>query len=224
MTTSNGAQADRCAAAAATGQLRPQPHPWQQLLGGLQRNCQQLAANLSRVQQQACAQLQARRPVRQAQSIALPVASLSQAAAPAGWSGGSGSGAAGSAAGSSVVTREEVGRATWTFLHTLAAQYPEKPTRQQRRDARNLIDILTRMYPCGECARHFRELVAASPPSVASRRDFSLWMCEAHNTVNRRLGKPTFNCALVEARWAGMGCEDEAGGQDACSLEVGRRW
>ena len=86
------------------------------------------------------------------------------------------------------------------------------------------IDILTRMYPCGECARHFRELVAASPPSLASRHDFSLWMCEAHNTVNRRLGKPTFNCALVQARWAGMGCEDEAGGHDACSLEVGRRW
>lgn len=108
------------------------------------------------------------------------------------------------------------------FLHLIAplspslSQPPSPPPPQ--------IDILTRMYPCGECARHFRELVAASPPSVASRRDFSLWMCEAHNTVNRRLGKPTFNCALVEARWAGMGCEDEAGGQDACSLEVGRRW
>ena len=143
MTTSSGAQADRCAAAAATGQQRPQPQPWQQLLGGLQRNCQQFAANLSRVQQQACAQLQVRRPARQAQSISLPVASLSQAAAPAGWSGGSGSGAAGSAAGSGVVTREEVGRATWTFLHTLAAQYPEKPTRQQRRDARNLVSAGT---------------------------------------------------------------------------------
>jgi len=46
---------------------------------------------------------------------------------------------------------------------------------------------------------------------------------QAHNIVNRRLGKPTFNCALVEARWAGMECEDGEGGSTGCSLEVGRR-
>jgi FAD-linked sulfhydryl oxidase len=86
------------------------------------------------------------------------------------------------------------------------------------------MDILTRMYPCGECASHFRHVVAAAPPRVASRADFSRWMCEAHNTVSRRLGKPSFNCALVEARWAGVECGEEGeGGGSACSLEVGRR-
>lgn len=136
----------------------------------------------------------------------------------------SSSGQGRSSGSAGTVSREEVGRATWTFLHTLAAQYPEHPTRQQQRDAKNLVDILTRMYPCGECARHFGELVRQSPPAVGSRRDFSMWMCEAHNTVNRRLGKPTFNCALVESRWAGLECEDEDGqGHNACSLEVGRR-
>ena len=43
-----------------------------------------------------------------------------------------------SAAGGSV-SREELGRATWTLLHTLAAQYPERPTRQQRKDAKQLV-------------------------------------------------------------------------------------
>lgn len=79
------------------------------------------------------------------------------------------------------------------------------------------------MYPCGECARHWREVVRASPPALASRADFSRWMCEAHNVVNRRLGKPTFNCALAEARWAGVACEVDEEGREACSLEVGRR-
>ena len=37
------------------------------------------------------------------------------------------------------VTREELGRATWTLLHTLAAQFPENPTRQQRKDATQLV-------------------------------------------------------------------------------------
>ncbi|CAA2967255.1 FAD-linked sulfhydryl oxidase ERV1 [Olea europaea subsp. europaea] len=36
------------------------------------------------------------------------------------------------------VTKEELGRATWTFLHTLAAQYPDKPTRQQKKDVKEL--------------------------------------------------------------------------------------
>jgi hypothetical protein len=57
------------------------------------------------------------------------------------------------------VTREELGRATWVFLHTLAAQFPERPTRQQQRDARSLMDVLTRIYPCADCARHFSEIV-----------------------------------------------------------------
>ncbi len=37
------------------------------------------------------------------------------------------------------VTREELGRATWTLLHTLAAQFPEQPSRQQRKDANQLV-------------------------------------------------------------------------------------
>ncbi|KAF2937887.1 hypothetical protein DAI22_03g081300 [Oryza sativa Japonica Group] len=36
------------------------------------------------------------------------------------------------------LTKEEVGRATWMLLHTIAAQFPDEPTRQQRRDAREL--------------------------------------------------------------------------------------
>ncbi|KAI8532677.1 hypothetical protein RHMOL_Rhmol11G0232000 [Rhododendron molle] len=37
------------------------------------------------------------------------------------------------------VTKEELGRATWTFLHTLAAQYPDNPTRQQKKDVKQLV-------------------------------------------------------------------------------------
>ncbi|CAI7734659.1 unnamed protein product [Closterium sp. NIES-54] len=36
-------------------------------------------------------------------------------------------------------TKEELGRATWTFLHTLAAQFPEKPNKQQQKDAKEFV-------------------------------------------------------------------------------------
>ncbi|KAK1359007.1 Sulfhydryl oxidase [Heracleum sosnowskyi] len=41
------------------------------------------------------------------------------------------------------VSKEDLGRATWTFLHTLAAQFPDKPTRQQKKDVKELMAILS---------------------------------------------------------------------------------
>ncbi|KAK3246812.1 hypothetical protein CYMTET_43667 [Cymbomonas tetramitiformis] len=115
------------------------------------------------------------------------------------------------------VTREELGRCTWTLLHTLAAQYPEDPTRAQKRSARNLINSLTTVYPCKECAKHFKEVLRHSPPQLNSGYELAQWVCRAHNTVNRSIGKPIFNCERVDARWGQLDC-----GEGACSLE-GRR-
>lgn len=61
--------------------------------------------------------------------------------------------------GVSAAKKAELGRATWTLLHMLAAQFPDKPTRQQQRDAKELIMCLTRIYPCSDCASHFKEIV-----------------------------------------------------------------
>ncbi|KAF5833670.1 ERV/ALR sulfhydryl oxidase domain-containing protein [Dunaliella salina] len=114
-------------------------------------------------------------------------------------------------------SREDLGRSTWTLLHMLAAQFPDNPSRQQRRDARQLIDCLTRIYPCSECARHFKEIVRRDPPMVNSGKDLRQWMCRVHNTVNRSLNKPVFNCDLVEARWSPLDCGDE----NASSCDMG---
>ncbi|CAI9104297.1 OLC1v1002938C1 [Oldenlandia corymbosa var. corymbosa] len=111
------------------------------------------------------------------------------------------------------VTKEELGRATWTFLHTLAAQYPEKPTRQQKKDVKELMAILSRMYPCQECADHFKEVLRANPVQAGSQSEFAQWLCHTHNVVNRSLGKLVFPCERVDARWGKLECE-----QRACDL------
>ncbi|KAK8613589.1 hypothetical protein V6N13_101347 [Hibiscus sabdariffa] len=112
------------------------------------------------------------------------------------------------------VTKEELGRATWTFLHTLAAQYPENPTRQQKKDVKELMSILSRMYPCKECADHFKEVLRANPVMAGSHDEFSQWLCHVHNVVNRSLGKLIFPCERVDARWGKLDCE-----QRACDLQ-----
>ncbi|XP_030469254.2 FAD-linked sulfhydryl oxidase ERV1 isoform X2 [Syzygium oleosum] len=105
------------------------------------------------------------------------------------------------------VTKGELGRATWTFLHTLAAQYPDKPTRQQKKDVKELMAILSRMYPCQECADHFKDILRANPVQAGSHTEFSQWLCHVHNVVNRSLGKSVFPCERVDARWGKLECE-----------------
>jgi len=123
--------------------------------------------------------------------------------------------AAGGGAAGGGVTREELGRATWTLLHATAAQFPERPTRRQQRDARQMINALSRTYPCAECSKHFREIIRHDPPVVSSAHDFQMWMCRFHNTVNKSIGKPAFNCAVVASRWGKMDCDEE----DACTIK-----
>ena len=128
------------------------------------------------------------------------------------------------------------------------------------------MDVLTRIYPCGECASHFSQIVRCGkgglgpsgqrktlffmcgfrlappplivvldlawgrskrisgtfghdswigsppdcfpphcpfrryPPEVQSGALFRRWLCHVHNEVNLSIGKPTFNCDLVESR------------------------
>ncbi|DBA65843.1 TPA: hypothetical protein ACH3X2_002874 [Trebouxia sp. C0005] len=113
------------------------------------------------------------------------------------------------------ISKEELGRATWTMLHTLAVQYPQMPTKQQQKDVKTLVDVLTRIYPCTECAQHFGEVVKSDPPNVSSGHELQQWMCRVHNNVNKSIGKRTFNCKFVEARWGALDC----GEQYACNMQ-----
>lgn len=95
----------------------------------------------------------------------------------------------------------ELGRCTWSFLHTMAAYYPEKPTAQQQTNMTQFMTIFGKFFPCEDCAEHFRERINVRPPDTATRTRFGRWMCEMHNDVNRRTGKAVFDCSKVDERW-----------------------
>ncbi|KAJ2745538.1 Flavin-linked sulfhydryl oxidase of the mitochondrial IMS [Coemansia sp. BCRC 34301] len=94
-----------------------------------------------------------------------------------------------------------LGRATWTFLHTMAAYYPEKAGPKQQETMKSLLSSFSHFYPCGRCASHLRHEMAKSPPAVDTRQNLSLWLCQTHNKVNAMLGKDEFDCAKVDERW-----------------------
>ncbi|KAF8889336.1 ERV/ALR sulfhydryl oxidase domain-containing protein [Infundibulicybe gibba] len=96
---------------------------------------------------------------------------------------------------------EQLGRATWTFLHTTAAYYPERPTPTQRANMLSLIRSLPMLYPCTHCASDFGDDMKHNPPDVSGRLGLSRWLCERHNEVNTKLGKDVFDCARTDERW-----------------------
>lgn len=96
---------------------------------------------------------------------------------------------------------EQLGRATWTFLHTTAAYYPERPTPSQRANMLSLIRSLPVLYPCSSCASDFDDDLNRHPPDVSGKAGLSRWLCERHNEVNRKLGKEEFDCMKTDERW-----------------------
>lgn len=102
--------------------------------------------------------------------------------------------------------KAELGRGTWALIHTIGAKYPPYPSREHQSNLIQFIDLLTKLFPCEECRKHFTELVKNHPPKVTSREEFSRWACQAHNIVNKRLGKREFDCARLDDRWD-CGCK-----------------
>eukprot|EP00465_Bigelowiella_longifila_P007552 CAMPEP_0185261746 /NCGR_PEP_ID=MMETSP1359-20130426/10073_1 /TAXON_ID=552665 /ORGANISM="Bigelowiella longifila, Strain CCMP242" /LENGTH=189 /DNA_ID=CAMNT_0027848469 /DNA_START=125 /DNA_END=694 /DNA_ORIENTATION=+ len=99
------------------------------------------------------------------------------------------------------LNRKELGRSTWALLHTMAAYYPENPSKIQQQEMEQFMRLAAKLYPCGYCADTTTQEISFNPPRTSSREELSTWLCEIHNEVNDRLGKPLFDCSKHRERW-----------------------
>ena len=60
--------------------------------------------------------------------------------------------------------RDELGRHSWTLLHSFAAYFPQAPTALQSSAALNFIRAIADLYPCRHCAADFKAGIEESPP------------------------------------------------------------
>lgn len=98
---------------------------------------------------------------------------------------------------------EQLGRSSWTLLHSITGNYPARPSPQLQDDTRRFMYTFSKLYPCWTCAEDFQRWLSEdkNAPRVSSRDEFGRWMCEAHNAVNEKLGKNQFDCNRWEERW-----------------------
>lgn len=116
--------------------------------------------------------------------------------------------------------KAELGRAAWKLFHTTMARFPESPTLDEQTALKTYIHLFQRLYPCGECASHFGEVLKEYPPQVSSRNTAAGWGCHVHNVVNESLGKEIFDCSKI-GDFYDCGCADdeEGDGKDAPEIK-----
>lgn len=105
--------------------------------------------------------------------------------------------------------KAELGRSAWTFLHNLGSKFPQNPTMEEKERYLNFVIEFSKLYPCPECRQDFQKILSKFPPKVSSNFAFNMWLCHVHNLVNTKLGKPEFDCGLLQERWSDCGCSKE---------------
>jgi mitochondrial FAD-linked sulfhydryl oxidase len=91
---------------------------------------------------------------------------------------------------------DEVGRAGWRFMHTLAANYPEQPHFYQKFAWYGFFETIINFYPCEYCRNHLWDNVDKYGIRVANRTDISMYLCFLHNDVNKENGRAVFPCEM----------------------------
>mmetsp|Transcript_29308 Transcript_29308/g.53636 ORF Transcript_29308/g.53636 Transcript_29308/m.53636 type:complete len:188 (+) Transcript_29308:185-748(+) len=96
-----------------------------------------------------------------------------------------------------------LGTSSWNLLHSMTAWYPNKPTVDDSKKMTQFMEAMAYFYPCTYCAEDFQQNIQQSPPKTESRDELCLWLCDQHNRVNEKLGKPLFKCEmkLLDERW-----------------------
>ncbi|KAF7512723.1 hypothetical protein GJ744_000290 [Endocarpon pusillum] len=85
----------------------------------------------------------------------------------------------------------------------MTATYPPSAPAALQTKTRQFLSLFSELYPCWVCAEDFQDWISRpeNEPRVRGRDEFGLWMCRAHNEVNRKLGKGEFDCRLWKERW-----------------------
>ena len=84
----------------------------------------------------------------------------------------------------------------WHFLHTMSFNYPVNPSEIDKENYKNFVLNMGKILPCKYCRDNLKKNIKNVPlnrTQLKNRDNFSKWMFNFHNEVNKQLGKPIHN-------------------------------
>tara|TARA_B110000908_G_C10176276_1_gene413386 strand:+ start:467 stop:1030 length:564 start_codon:yes stop_codon:yes gene_type:complete len=84
------------------------------------------------------------------------------------------------------------GPAMWHFLHSMSFNYPNNPTKTQKKNYKEFIFSLKNVLPCGSCRKNLKKNLKKLPlknKDLKNRYSFSLWVYNLHELINKMLHK-----------------------------------
>ena len=81
--------------------------------------------------------------------------------------------------------KETWGPSLWHILHTIAKQYPVRPTARDKFYASQMVNILAFIIPCFRCQKHYMTNITKYKPSFDNNEQFFKWTVKIHNIVNK---------------------------------------
>lgn len=90
-------------------------------------------------------------------------------------------------------TIDKWGPATWNALHCFAHSAPSQIDEATRSRFLLMLQLVGEHLPCPTCRLHFLDYMNEHFPEAHTREDLVQFLNDAHNSVNARLGKPTFS-------------------------------
>jgi len=81
----------------------------------------------------------------------------------------------------------------WHSLHTMSFNYPVSPTKEQKQQYYAFFTSLQWVLPCKYCRDNYKNNLKTLPLNstvLANRHNFSKWLYDMHNLVNKKLNKP----------------------------------
>jgi hypothetical protein len=83
----------------------------------------------------------------------------------------------------------------WMTLHSISVLYPDEPTDIDKQILNQFMDAFGTTITCVHCRTHFIDMFNGYKRNIPSwsnsKRDLFLAICRMHNTVNKRLDKPS---------------------------------
>jgi hypothetical protein len=85
----------------------------------------------------------------------------------------------------------------WMTLHSIGIIYPDQPSNEDKLICSRFLELFGETITCRFCKDHYFRMLSTykivHPEFLNSKRDLFLFTVRAHNTVNKRIDKPTIN-------------------------------